>query len=384
MSLLEERQRRILTTHVGSLPRRADVTQMMIARLDGRAVDTARYKSAVASAVVDCMDWQERMGVDIASDGEQSKPSFSDYVHERLGGLQKRTGVLAGRTDTKEIRQFPEFYTKGHSGTRPAGAECVAKLAYVGHSILQDDLNNLKAALKGKSFVDVFVPAASVGTVEGAMIDRHYGNEDALLEDIAEAMRTEYEAIVEAGFSLQIDDPRMAMTYMLNSDMSVAQLKTWAARRVEAVNYALRNIAPERVRHHTCYGINMGPRTNDIEMRHLVPHIMSIRANYYSFEFANPRHEHEWTIWTGAKLPEEKVLMPGVITHASVLVEHPELVAQRIAVFAKIVGAHRVIASSDCGFASMLRSVPEVHETIVEAKMQSLVEGAKLASRRLF
>ena len=384
MSVLEERQRRILTTHVGSLPRQADVTEMMIARLDGREVDLAKYQKAVAAAVGVCMNWQARLGIDIASDGEQSKPSFSDYVHERLGGLQRRTGAMVGRTNTKEIREFPEFYTKGHSGTRPAGAECVAPLSYVGHAILQADLNNLKAALVGKAFVDVFVPAASVGTVEGAMIDRHYNNEDALLDAIAEAMRTEYEAIVNAGFSVQIDDPRMAMTYMLDAEMSVEQLKRWAARRVEAVNHALRNIPPERIRHHTCYGINMGPRTNDIEMKHLVQLILSVRANYYSFEFANPRHEHEWTIWRDAKLPDEKVLMPGVITHASVLVEHPELVAQRIKTFADIVGPQRVIASTDCGFASMLRSVPEVHETIVEAKMKSLVEGARLASKSLF
>jgi 5-methyltetrahydropteroyltriglutamate--homocysteine methyltransferase len=384
MSIIEQRRQRILTTHVGSLPRQADVTAMMIARMDGRDVDLAQYRNSVAAAVRACIDWQERVGIDIASDGEQSKPSFSDYVHERLGGLQRRVGVLAARTDTREIRQFPEFYARGHSGTRPPGAECVAPLTYAGHEILQEDLNNLKAALDGKSFVDVFVPAASVGTVEGAMIDRHYGDEDALLEAIAEARRTEYEAIVAAGFSVQIDDPRMAMTYMLNPEMSVEDLKRWATRRVEAVNHALRNIPPQRIRHHTCYGINMGPRTNDIEMKHLVGLILSVRANYYSFEFANPRHEHEWTIWSDAKLPEEKVLMPGVITHASVLVEHPELIAQRIKIFADIVGPHRVIASTDCGFASMLRSTPEVHETIVEAKMKSLVEGARLASKRLF
>jgi len=384
MTTMDERQRRILTTHVGSLPRQEDVQKMMIARLDGRAVDESGYQAAVRSAVRMCIDWQASLGIDIASDGEQSKPSFSDYVHERLGGLQKRTGHLAPRTNTKEIREFPAFYTAGHSGTRPPGAECVGPLVYAGHDILGADLANLRHALEGKSFVDVFVPAASVGTVEGAMIDRHYGNEEALLEAIAEAMRTEYEAIVAAGFSVQIDDPRMAMTYMLNPEMTIADLQKWARRRVEAVNYALRNIPAERVRHHTCYGINMGPRTNDIEMRHLRDLILSVRANYYSFEFANPRHEHEWVIWKDVKIPDEKVLMPGVITHSSVLVEHPELVAQRILRFAELVGRDRVIASTDCGFASMLRSVPEVPEEIVEAKMRSLVEGARIASRQLF
>ena len=384
MSLKDERKNRILTTHVGSLPRQADVTAMMIARLDGRNVDEGMYNQAIRSAVSRCIAWQANIGIDIASDGEQSKPSFSDYVHERLGGLQKRTGSLKPRTDTKEIRQFPAFYTAGHSGTRPPGAECVGPLTYTGNEILATDLDNLKAALIGKSFVDVFVPSASVGTVEGAMIDRYYNNEEKLLEAIAEAMQVEYETIVAAGFSLQIDDPRMAMTYMLNPDMTVDELKRWAGRRVEAVNHALKNIPAERVRHHTCYGINMGPRTNDIEMKHLRELILAVRANYYSFEFGNPRHEHEWTIWRDINIPEEKVLMPGVITHASVLVEHPELVAQRIIKFADIVGRDRVIASTDCGFASMLRAVPEVHESIVTAKMQSLVQGAAIASKRLF
>lgn len=379
-----ERRRRILTTHVGSLPRRADVSEMMVARLDGRIVDDEAFRHAVPSAVAECVAWQEQLGLDIVSDGEQSKPSFSDYVHGRLGGLQPRSRELPGRKDTKEIREFPDFYRGGHSGTRPAGAECVAPLIYIGRDALNADLENLRAALEGKAFVDVFVPSASIGTVEGAMINRHYGDEDALLEAIAEAMRAEYEAIVAAGFCLQVDDPRMAMTYMLNPDMTVEELRRWARKRVEAMNHALRNIPPERVRHHTCYGINMGPRTHDIEMKHLVDLVLSVRANFYSFEFANPRHEHEWTIWLDRKIPDEKALMPGVITHASVLVEHPELVAQRIAKFAEVVGRERVIASTDCGFASMLRAVPEVHPTIVEAKMRSLVEGARLASQRLF
>ena len=384
MSPKDERKNRILTTHVGSLPRQADVTAMMVARLDGLNVDEGMYNQAVRSAVSRCIAWQANIGIDIASDGEQSKPSFSDYVHERLGGLQKRIGSLKPRTDTKEIRQFPAFYTVGHSGTRPPGAECVGPLTYTGNEILARDLDNLKAALIGKSFIDVFVPSASVGTVEGAMIDRYYNNEEKLLEAIAEAMRVEYETIVAEGFSLQIDDPRMAMTYMLNTDMTVDELKRWAGRRVEAVNHALKHIPAERVRHHTCYGINIGPRTNDIEMKHLRELILAVRANYYSFEFGNPRHEHEWTIWCDINIPEEKVLMPGVITHASVLVEHPELVAQRIIKFADIVGRDRVIASTDCGFASMLRAVPEVHESIVTAKMQSLVQGAAIASKRLF
>jgi 5-methyltetrahydropteroyltriglutamate--homocysteine methyltransferase len=230
----------------------------------------------------------------------------------------------------------------------------------------------------------VFIPAASVGTVEGAVVDRHYNNEDAFLEAIAETMRVEYEAIVAAGFSVQLDDPRLAMHYMLNPEMTVEEARRWAARRVEAMNHSVRNIPADRVRHHTCYGINMGPRTHDLEMRHLTDLILSIDADYYSFEFANPRHEHEWTIWQEVKLPAQKMLLPGVITHASVLVEHPELVAQRILRFTDVVGREQVMASTDCGFASTPRALPEVHPTIVDAKFRSLVEGAKIASTKLF
>jgi 5-methyltetrahydropteroyltriglutamate--homocysteine methyltransferase len=199
-------------------------------------------------------------------------------------------------------------------------------------------------------------------------------------------MREEYEAIVAAGFMVQIDDPRFAMHYMLTPDEDVAQARAWARLRVEVLNHALRNIPPERVRHHTCYGINMGPRTSDMEMKHLADIIVTIRAGYYSFEMANPRHEHEWRVWESVALPADKVLIPGCITHASVIVEHPELVAERIVKIAKLVGRERVIAGSDCGFASTLApgQRPEVEPEIVWAKFKSLAEGARLASAALW
>ncbi|MDB5569696.1 MAG: vitamin-B12 independent methionine synthase [Hyphomicrobiales bacterium] len=384
MSIASERAKRILTTHVGSLPRPAELSQLMVARMDGRLSDTGGYDAAVRKAVVDCVAWQGDVGLDVISDGEQSKTGFFAYVHERVGGLQGRSANARGRERTKEIDAFPEFYAAGHSGTQPAGSECVGPLSYTGEAILRTDLENLKAAVAGRHFVDVFIPAASVGTVEGAVVDRHYNNEDAFLEAIAETMRVEYEAIVAAGFSVQLDDPRLAMHYMLNPDMTLEQARKWAARRVEAMNHSIRNIPSDRVRHHTCYGINMGPRTHDLEMKHLVDLVLAINADFYSFEFANPRHEHEWAIWKDVKLPANKVLMPGMVTHASVLVEHPELVAQRIMRFADVVDREHVMASTDCGFASTPRALPEVHPTIVTAKMQSLVEGAKIASKQLF
>ncbi|HEY8581139.1 MAG TPA: cobalamin-independent methionine synthase II family protein [Beijerinckiaceae bacterium] len=384
MPIADQRTKRILTTHVGSLPRPAGLSELMVARMDKRGVDPKAYADAVRKAVVDCVAWQADLGVDVVSDGEQSKVGFFAYVHERVGGVQGRTGQPKGREHTKEVDAFPEFYAAGHSGTQPAGSECVGPLSYTGHDILKADLENLKAAVAGRNVVDVFIPAASVATVEGAVVDRHYNSEDAFLEAIAETMRVEYEAIVAAGFSVQLDDPRLAMHYMLNPEMTVEQARRWAARRVEAMNHSVRNIPANRVRHHTCYGINMGPRTHDLEMRHLTDLILSIKADYYSFEFANPRHEHEWTIWRDVKLPDEKMLLPGVITHASVLVEHPELVAQRIMKFVEVVGATHVMASTDCGFASTPRALPEVHPTIVEAKFKSLVEGARIASKQAF
>ncbi len=384
MSLAEARRKRILTTHVGSLPRPAALSELMVARMDGRTVDQAKYDATVRKAVKDCVDWQAKCGIDIVSDGEQSKTGFFAYVKERVGGVEPRSAGAKGRDHTKEIDAFPDFYAAGHSGTQPAGSQCTGPMKYTGMEILKADLENLKAAVAGHDFADVFIPAASVGTVEGAVVNMHYKTEDEFLEACAETMRVEYEAIAAAGFSVQLDDPRLAMHYMLNPDMTIEQARKWAWRRVEAMNHSIRNIPAERVRHHTCYGINMGPRTHDMEMKHLIDIILGINANYYSFEYGNPRHEHEWKIWGDVHMKEDKVLLPGVVTHASVLVEHPELVAERICRFASVVGKENVIASTDCGFASTPRAVPEVIDSIVEAKLKSLAEGARLATKQLY
>ncbi len=384
MTLAAERTKRILTTHVGSLPRPPALSELMVARMDGRPVDSKLYADTVRKTVSECVAYQADCGIDIISDGEQSKTGFFAYVKERVGGVEARPPGAKGRAHTKEIDAFPEFYAAGHSGTQPAGSRCTGALSYTGMDILKADLDNLKSAIAGRNFTDVFIPAASVGTVEGAVVNEFYKTEDEFLEACAETMRVEYEAIVAAGFSVQLDDPRLAMHYMLNPEMTLEQARKWAWQRVEAMNHSIRNIPAERVRHHTCYGINMGPRTHDMEMKHLTDIILGINANYYSFEFANPRHEHEWKIWADAKLPAEKALLPGMITHASVLVEHPELIAERICKFAGVVGKERVIASTDCGFASTPRDVPEVHPTVVTAKLKSLAEGARIASKQLW
>ena len=379
MSLDQERHKRIVTTHVGSLPRPDALAHMMA---DGQT-GAPGYDRAVSDAVADVVKRQVKAGIDIVDDGEQSKLGFITYIHERLGGMEARTDNPP-QLDSREKRSFPEFYAHGHSGSRPPPMLCTGPVRYIGQKQLKTDIDNLKAALKGKSVVDVFMPAVSPGQIERYHVNSYYKTADEFLLAVGEAMREEYQAIIAAGFMLQIDDPHLAMHYMLEPDMSVEDVRRWAEHYVEILNHILRDLPPERIRHHTCYGINMGPRIHDIEFKHLVDIVLKIRANFYSFEAANPRHEHEWKIWANTKLPPEKAIIPGVISHCSVLVEHPELVSERIQRYARLVGRERVIAGADCGFASMPRAVAEVHPTIVWAKFQSLSEGARLATKHLW
>ncbi len=379
MTLDQERRKRILTTHVGSLPRPDALSHMMA---DGGA-DPDVYARSISEAVADVVQRQVDAGIDIVDDGEQSKPGFVAYVSERLAGLEPIPGS-APQLTSRERQAFPEFYAHGHSGTAPPRMATTGPIRYAGQAQLKTDIENLKAALRGKNPAAVFMPSASPASFERYQENRFYDSDEECLYAIADAMREEYVGIIEAGFLLQIDDPRLAMHYMLNPGKSVAECRAWAESRVEALNYALRDLPIEHIRHHTCYGINMGPRTNDMEFGNIADLALKVRASFYSFEAANPRHEHEWRIWEELHLPEGKVIMPGVVTHTSVVVEHPELVAERILRFARLVGRENVIASVDCGFASTPRAVPEVHHTIVWAKLQSLAEGARLATRQLW
>jgi 5-methyltetrahydropteroyltriglutamate--homocysteine methyltransferase len=375
-----------VTTHVGSLPRPNSLSAKLFARMTKQPYDAQAFSRELGDAVVAIVNRQADLDIDVVSDGEFSKTSFQYYVTERLGGLEPITPT-AGHRVTRETRAFPTFYRDGsHSGTQPTRYACTGPIKYIGQTQLAADLANLKAAVANAGRVDAFVPSVSPSSCVGLMVNRYYKSEEEHLFAVAEALREEYQAIVEAGFLLQIDDPRLAMHYMLSPEDTVEQTRAWARRRIEALNHALRDIPPERVRHHTCYGINMGPRTSDLELKHLADLIVTIRAGYYSFEMANPRHEHEWRVWETVKLPEDKVLMPGCITHASVIVEHPELVAERIVRLANIVGRERVMASSDCGFASTLspNERPEIEPEIVWAKFGSLVGGARLASKMLW
>lgn len=382
----DERAKRIVTTHTGSLPRPDDLSELLFAKLNGKPHDAGLLARRTREAVAETVATQYRLGIDIVSDGEQSKSSFQAYATERLSGMETIT-PKAGERVTRENQAFPAFYKGGvHSGSAQARFACTGPIKYIGKPQLQADLENLKAALAGRDPVDAFVPSVSPSSCAGLMENRYYKSDTEHVEAVAEAMREEYEAIVAAGFMVQIDDPRLAMHYMLTPADSVADSRRWAERRIEVLNHALRNIPSERVRHHTCYGINIGPRTSDMEMKDLADLIIRIKAGFYSFEMANPRHEHEWRVWEAVKLPEGKVLVPGCITHASVIVEHPELVAQRIVQVARIVGRERVIASSDCGFASTLApgKRPEIEPEIVWAKFESLALGAKLATKVLW
>jgi len=348
--------------------------------------DAGALARETSGAVAETVRKQREVGIDIVSDGEQSKTSFQHYISDRLSGLESII-PKAGERRTRENMAFPAFYKGGvHSGSAQARFACTGPIKYSGHQQLAQDLSNLKLALGEQNPVGAFVPSVSPSSCAGMMENRYYKSDDEHVAAVAEAMREEYEGIVAAGFQVQIDDPRLAMHYMLTPGESLEETRGWARRRIEMLNHALRNIPPERVRHHTCYGINMGPRTSDLEMKHLADLIVTIRAGYYSFEMANPRHEHEWRVWEHVKLPDDKVLMPGCITHASVIVEHPELVAERIVRLAGIVGRERIIAGSDCGFASTLapNQAPEVEPEIVWAKFASLFAEASLATKTLW
>jgi 5-methyltetrahydropteroyltriglutamate--homocysteine methyltransferase len=382
--VMQHSEKRILTTHAGSLPRPPDLLDMLAAKEQGLPVDEAARQQRLPLAVKDIVEKQIEFGIDIVDDGEYSKPSFVTYVNERLGGFEvdseaPRRGPWVG---SREAISFPEFYAAIHVGSRSNRMVCTGPIAYKGHAQLQRDIDNLKKAIGGAK-IEAFMPAISPSNVEEWQRNAYYKTQEEYIFAIGEAMREEYKAIVDAGFLLQIDDPRLVSYYLVRPDASIAECRKWANQRVEALNHALRGIPPEKIRHHTCYGINMGPRVHDMEVKHLIDIILKIKAGAYSFEAANPRHEHEWKIWGSAKLPKDKVLIPGVISHSTVLVEHPELVAERIGRFAQMVGKERVIAGSDCGFATFAGS-KEVHPSIVWAKLQALSEGARLASRELW
>jgi len=374
---------RIRTTHVGSLPRPHDLLDQMKARLSGQSYDRERYESRVRHAVAECVRRQVDCGIDIVADGEQSKPGFFTYVKERLAGFEARPGKKVPFFDA-ERQAFPEYYQEYFARAMTGGSiapvvpmVCTGPVKYIGDEALRRDLDNLKAAMAASGARAAFMPSVAPS---GAGTNEHYKSDEEFFFAVADAMRHEYKAIVDAGLYLQIDDPFLTDNFS-DPALDERQQRRVAEIHVESINHALRGIAAEKVRFHTCYGINEGPRVHDPALGVVAPYMLQVNAGAYSFEAANARHEHEYHYWEAARLADDKVLVPGVITHASNIVEHPELIAERLARFARIVGPDRVIASADCGFSSQATYKPEVHPSVMWAKFQAMAEGARLAAR---
>jgi len=373
---------RILTTHAGSLARPDDLRELLVARDTGRPYDQVELASRVRRAVAEVVKQQVAVGLDVVNDGEESKRNFTTYARERLGGVEERALAEGERVLAmiygRDALEFPEYFA-GRGNMAGREAVCKAPLTYVGHAAVEADLANFRAALEGLSVSETFLPAVAPGTIEHWLRNEHYPSDEAYLAAIAEAMKVEYDAIVRAGFVLQIDDPDLADAWQIHPRMTLAEYRKFAALRIEALNHALRDIPPERVRFHVCWGSYHGPHKYDLPLRDLVDLILAVRAQGYSIEASNPRHEHEWRVWEDVKLPEGKILIPGVVGHASDFIEHPELVAERIVRYARLAGRENVIAGTDCGLG------PRVgHPKIAWAKFEALVEGARLASRQLW
>ena len=393
---MKRSDRRILTTHTGSLPRPPDLVDALNAKELGAAHDPYILAGRVRRAIAEVVRKQADIGLDVIGDGEHSKVSWMAYARARLSGLSEIDSPVRFRGATRDSLAFAGAYEDmkvmlaGRSGAivakrmvRPKAWICSGPVAYVGQEELRADLANLKAALAGVTAEEAFVTAISPSNLELYYENHHYKTDEDYLGALADAMQVEYKAIVDAGFVLQIDDPRMATHYNRTPGASIKDCRKFIALRVEAVNHALRGIAADRVRFHTCYSVNIAPRVHDFELRHFVDLMLKVNAAAYVIEAANPRHEHEWELWKDVGLPEDKILVPGVVSHAIHLVEHPELVAQRIARFAGVVGRERVIAGTDCGFGTS-GAGDEVHPDVAWAKLAALVEGARLAGKALY
>jgi 5-methyltetrahydropteroyltriglutamate--homocysteine methyltransferase len=387
---------RTLTTHTGSLPRPPDLVALLNAKELGQPYDKAAFAARVQQAITEIVRRQVDTGIDVIGDGEHSKFNWMAYARARLTGLKEIDSPPRFRTATRDSIAFAGAYEDlkimhaARSGalvakriSRPKALICAEPIKYVGQDELRADLDNLKSAVAGLRHENVFVTAISPSNLELYYENRYYGSDEEYLAALSDAMRVEYLAIVNAGFVLQIDDPRMATHYNRAVEATVEDCRKFIAVRVEALNHALRGIAEDKIRFHTCYSTNIAPRVHDFELKHFVDLMLQVRAGAFVIEAANPRHEHEWQIWEEMKLPDDKILIPGVVSHCVHLVEHPELVAQRILRFAGVVGRDRVLAGTDCGFGTS-GAGDEVHPDVAWAKLKALVEGAGIASRKLW
>ncbi len=374
---------RFLTTHTGSLPRPDDLVRLMFAKEEGIPVDRAALAARIATAVSDIAKQQETAGIDIVNDGEMSKPSYATYIKDRLGGFGGESHPLT----YQDLVEYPElarrvFGDPGRSRRKTPG--CNAPITVLDPGAAETDAANLKAALTAVKAEEGFLSAASPGLISLFFRDSHYGGQEAYLAAIAEAMRQEYEAVVGAGFILQLDCPDLAMgRHIQNAHLTTAEFRKAAALHIEALNHALRNIPADRARVHLCWGNYEGPHHCDVPLADIIDVVFTAKPAGLSFEAANPRHAHEWKVFETVKLPDGKVLIPGVIESKTNFIEHPELIAQRIGRYAALVGRENVIAGSDCGYGTWVGQAA-VDPAVVWAKLASLTEGARLASREFW
>ena len=396
----------ILTSHAGSLPRPEDLIDANRARESGMTTDERRFQDQLRSSVAEVVRLQKQAGIAIPGDGEFGKSmghkvnyrAWWSYSFQRLGGLElgttglydmparrSRPGevVLTSFADRRDRLKFAAAYADPDSGIttgpRPAlWPVCVSTLTYTGHAAIQSDIANFKAALQAAGVEEGFMTSIAPGSAS-RIANRYYKTDEEFLFACADAMREEYKAIVDAGLVLQLDDPAIAENWdMVNPEPSVADYKKFSMVRVEALNHAIRGLPEDRIRFHLCWGSWHGPHTTDVPMRDIVDVMLAVKCGAYSFEAANVRHEHEWKVWQDVKLPDGKLILPGIVSHATNVVEHPELVAERIIRFANLVGKERVIASTDCGLGG------RVHAQIAWAKLEALAQGAALATRQLW
>jgi len=385
---LQQNTNRIQTTHIGSLPRPHEVLDILKAKYNGQPYDPKTLDATIAKAVADSVRKQVECGIDIVTDGEFSKPGFFTYIQDRLEGFEARPNQKLVLFQ-QEVAAFPEYYEQYFKEAMMGGTiipivpvVCVGPVKYRGEAALQKDIANVKAAAKAAGVPDqhVFLPATAPS---GVGVNEYYKSEEEYFFALAAELAKEYRAIHAAGILVQIDDPFLPDIFF-EPGLSDAQKKRRAQIYVEAINAALKGIPAETVRFHTCYGINEGPRLYEAGLADIIEYVLKIDAGSYSFEAANPRHEHEYHLFERVKVPDGKVLVPGVITHASNIVEHPELIAERLVRFAKLVGRENVIAGADCGFSSQALYKTEVHRTVVWEKFKAMRQGADLATKQLW
>ncbi len=382
---------RILTTHVGSLIRPERLRQFLHAKEAGQHFDQAAYADCLKECVAEVVAQQAAIGLDVISDGEFGKAiSWAQYALFRLGGFERRPfkpGAANPFTRGADRTRFSEFYADLDSRDRVEtvmDSVAVGPISYTGQAELQLDIDNFKAALGRVKVTEGFLPVAAPASVIPDRKNEYYKTDDDLQQAIGDAMRTEYKMIIDSGLLVQLDDARAAVAYdRMVPPKTFKEYRTWLAKQVETINYAIKGLPRDRIRYHVCWGSWPGPHASDVAFGDIADLVLKVKAGAYSIEAANPRHEHEWTVWEKRRLPADTVLVPGVISHATNIVEHPELVSQRIVRLARLVGRENIIASTDCGFAQVTYFA-RVHPQIMWAKLEALVQGAALASKVLW